>query len=404
MIAAAIILAALTTRELGGGQLAQALSSWGFAFCALPLVTGHLLVTATVDFALWAAVLLCVTRALLRDAPRWWLAAGAVAGVSMYNKLLIGILLLSLLAGLLLVGPRQVLRSRLLWASVAIALIVGAPNLIYQATHGFPQIEMAAALNGNNSDEVRAQLLPFQALLVGPTLLPVWIAGMVALLRRPEWRPARALAVAYVVALVLTFVGGAQVYYAFGLQAFLLAAGFVPTVDWMERRRWRQRRLRRSDGMRIVSSSSRCRCRHVGRPLARGGAEPDDRGPVGWPGVSGGWEVASLTPKRKARAVILTGNYGEAGAVDRFGGAYHLPPVYSGQNELWYLGPPPAERAVVIAWAGPGLFRRIGSCEVKATMDNGYGVENEEQGTQVAVCQLPAGGWAELWPRLQHYD
>jgi 4-amino-4-deoxy-L-arabinose transferase-like glycosyltransferase len=52
MIAAAVVLAALITRELGGGRVAQALSARGFAFCALPLVTGHLLATATFDFAL----------------------------------------------------------------------------------------------------------------------------------------------------------------------------------------------------------------------------------------------------------------------------------------------------------------------------------------------------------------
>jgi hypothetical protein len=131
-----------------------------------------------------------------------------------------------------------VLRSRWLWAGVGLALIIGAPNLVYQATHGFPQVTMAGALSDNNAGEVRAQLLPFQALSIGPTLLPVWIAGLVALLRRPQWRPIRAVAAAYFAALVLTFLGGAQMYYAFGLQAFLLAAGWVPTVDWMARGRW----------------------------------------------------------------------------------------------------------------------------------------------------------------------
>jgi 4-amino-4-deoxy-L-arabinose transferase-like glycosyltransferase len=85
-IAVAIVLAALTTRELGGGRTAQTLSAWGFGFAALPLITGHLFITATLDFALWAAVLLCVTRALLRQAPRYWLVAGAMVGISLYNK------------------------------------------------------------------------------------------------------------------------------------------------------------------------------------------------------------------------------------------------------------------------------------------------------------------------------
>jgi Dolichyl-phosphate-mannose-protein mannosyltransferase len=79
------------------------------------MVLGHVMLTATVDFALWAAVLLVIARALLRQEPRW-LVAGILVGISTYNKLLIVLLLLSLLAGLLIVGPRQVFASRWLWA------------------------------------------------------------------------------------------------------------------------------------------------------------------------------------------------------------------------------------------------------------------------------------------------
>jgi hypothetical protein len=134
-------------------------------------------------------------------------------------------LVIGFAAGLLLVGPRSGFRSRWLWAGAAIALLLSLPNAIYQITHGFPQLTMAGALSENNSGEVRALVLPFQVLLIGPALLPAWIAGLVALLRREQWRPVRAVAVAYLVALVLAFAGGGQIYYAFGLQAFLLAAG-----------------------------------------------------------------------------------------------------------------------------------------------------------------------------------
>src|SRR5690349_1750819 len=52
-VAVATVIVALTTRELGGGALAQGLSAWGYVFGGLPLVMGHVMVTATVDFALW---------------------------------------------------------------------------------------------------------------------------------------------------------------------------------------------------------------------------------------------------------------------------------------------------------------------------------------------------------------
>jgi hypothetical protein len=57
-VAGSIVLVALTTRELGGGRTAQSISAWGFTFEAFPMIVGHILVTATVDLAVWAAVIL----------------------------------------------------------------------------------------------------------------------------------------------------------------------------------------------------------------------------------------------------------------------------------------------------------------------------------------------------------
>ncbi|GIH02421.1 hypothetical protein Rhe02_04880 [Rhizocola hellebori] len=410
LIGAAVILAVLTTRELGGGRVAQALSAWSFAFCSLPLITGHLLSTATVDFALWAAALLFVVKAQLRGEPRWWLAFGAVVGVSTYNKLLIAMLVISLGAGLLLVGPRSVLRSKWLWAGLGLAALLSLPNAIYQITHDFPQLTMAGALSENNAGEVRIQVLPFQALLIGPALLAVWIAGLVALLRREQWRPIRAVGVAYLVALLLTFIGGGQLYYAFGLQAFLLAAGWVPVQRWMAGT-WRRWLVFAAVAVNAVASAlialPLLPVTEVGQSPAVA-LNPTMGDQIGWPQYVAQLAAvyAALPPEQQRRSVIVTGNYGEAGAIDRYGPAYGLPPVYSAQNELYFVGPPPPQRTVVIAWTqGVARTQRVFSgCEVRAKMDNGFGVDNEEQGSAVMVCQLPADGWAAVWPKLQHYD
>jgi hypothetical protein len=410
LIGVAVVLAVLTTRELGGGRLAQALSAWGFAFCSLPLVTGHLLVTATVDFALWAAALLFVAKAMLRDQPRWWLAVGAVVGISTYNKLLIAMLVVALGAGLLLAGPRSVFRSKWLWAGAGIAVVLSLPNAIYQMAHGFPQLTMAGALSENNAGEVRAQVLPFQVLLVGPTLLPVWIAGLFALLRREVLRPIRAIAVAYLVAVVLTFAGGGQVYYAFGLQAFALAAGWVAVEGWMVAT-WRRWLVFAAVAVNAVVSAfialPLLSVTQVGESPAIA-LNPTMGDQIGWPEYVS--QVAAvytaLPPDQQRRSVIVTGNYGEAGAIHRYGPAYGLPPAYSAQNELYYSGPPPQERDVVIVWTQSvaGTQRVFPGCEVRARLDNGFGVENEEQESAIAVCGLPAEGWAAVWPKLQHYD
>jgi hypothetical protein len=409
-VAVAILLSALTARELGGGRLAQAWAAWGFGLAGLTLISGHLMNTGTVDFALWAAVLLCVTRALLHGNPRWWLAAGALVGLSFYNKLLITMLLISLAAALLLVGPRRVLRSGWLWGGIVLAAVIGSPNLIYQATHDFPQLSMAQALSNNNAGDVRIELLPFQILLIGVPLFWVCVVGFVALWRRPEWRPIRALAVAYLVTLVLALIGGGQIYYPYGLLAFLLAAGSVVVAQrWPGRSGWwRLAPVAAVNGITSVlialpllppTTLGKTFIGDVNETL------PDQ---IGWPvyvrtvaNVYRGLPAAD-----KAKAILFTSNYGEAGALYHYGPQYGLPAVYSGHNELWFHGAPSDTATVVVAWTEdpdrlPTLFR---SCQAQATMDNGVGVNNEEQGSAVLVCRDPIGGWATIWPKTQHYD
>jgi fucose 4-O-acetylase-like acetyltransferase len=99
---------------------------------------------------------------------------------------------------------------------------------------------MGAALARDNAAKVRVMMWPFLALMLGPPLVPVWVAGWVALARRPAWRPVRFLALAFPLLLLLCALAGGQVYYPFGLLAVLFAAGCVPVTDVLARvaRRW----------------------------------------------------------------------------------------------------------------------------------------------------------------------
>ena len=57
----------------------------------------------------------------------------------------------ALVAGLLLAGPRRVFRDPWLWGSAGLALLIWAPNLIWQASNGWPQLELSAAIAGGSS-------------------------------------------------------------------------------------------------------------------------------------------------------------------------------------------------------------------------------------------------------------
>lgn len=401
-----VVVLALVTRELGGDRRAQTLCAWATASAAVPLVMGHVLLTSSLDLPVWPAIVLLVMRAQLRDEPRWWLAAGLLAGLSTWNKLLVAVLLVSLVAGILAVGPRRVLWSRWTAGAGAVLLVTASPNLVYQALNGWPQLAMGAALAEDNAGEVRLLVVPFLALLLGPPLVPVWVAGIVALWRRPAWRPVRFLAPAFPVLVVLVWVMGAQVYYPLGLVAVLLAAGCVPVAE----------RLERTGGSwRWIVGVNAAFSAVIALPLLPVtvlGSTPVPeinqvaRDSVGWPEyvrqVAG--VVDALPADERERVTLVAGNYGEAGALDRFGPEHGLPAVHSGHNALADREPPPADAtvAVVVGWQAEHVGPLFRTCTTVGHLDNGVGVDNEEQGAPIAVCHDPVGGWDAVWPRLRH--
>jgi hypothetical protein len=122
---------------------------------------------------------------------------------------------------------------------------------------------------------------------------------------------------------------------------------------------------------------------------------------VGWPAFA-----ATLARVRDGLppgtdVVVLTGNYGEAGAVDRFLPA--LSPAYSGHNSYWSWGPPPEQAGTVISVGVPEaqLRRWFGSVTRAATIDDGVGLDNDEQDAPVWVATDRRETWAELWPQVR---
>ncbi|WP_106319247.1 glycosyltransferase family 39 protein [Actinoplanes italicus] len=402
------IVAAAIAREAGGGSIAQSLAATG-VLGAFPLSAAHVTATAATDLLVWLGVLFFATRALLWRRPRAWAGAGIVAGLGLWNKHLVVILLLCLLVALLLAGPRGELRTRHLWIGAGLAFAIGSPNLIYQVVNGFPQAEMAAAIAEDKGGESRVMLLPLQFAMLA--LPPVWIAGMVTLVRDPRLRRLRALAVAYPLMLVLVFVTAGQPYYTMGLLVGLYAIGAVPVERWVTGRGGRLALL--AGAVAVTSVAAVVSALPVipekdlagSLPAAVNQTIPEQ---VGWRGYV--WQIggvyADLPRTDQQRAVLFTGNYGEAGALDRYGPSLRLPPVYSGHNELHRYGPPPdsATIAVAVLDASPErASRMLGSCAPKAVLRNAAGVDNEENGVRVYVCRL-SEPWSVIWPRLQHYS
>jgi 4-amino-4-deoxy-L-arabinose transferase-like glycosyltransferase len=229
-----VVLVALFAREFGAGAKGQFVAAACTAVSAFVLVVGHLVSTTTFDLLAWTAIVLVVARILACGDKRLWLVVGVVMGVALQNKHLPLLLVLLLALGLALERRLLgVLRSPWFWASAALAAAIWLPNLLWQATHGWPQLELAADLREDEAGESRATLLPPQLLLIGPPLVPVLAAGLWALLRDQALRPWRALGLAYPSLLVVLLMLGAKPYYAAPLLVCLLALGALVAQRWL---------------------------------------------------------------------------------------------------------------------------------------------------------------------------
>lgn len=393
-----VLLGAAITRELGGRGRAQTLAAAGLGAGMFPLVAGHTLLTQSADFVFWTACILFVLRALLRGDGRWWMAAGAVAGAATFNKHLIVLLITGLATGLLVTvglavkGPRAVFGDRWFWAGAALAAVIASPNLLYQVVNGWPQLTMAATLSESVN---RIMFVPMLVALISMGAFVIAVVGWLWLRRRRETRP---LAIAALVTILLGFVSGGRADYVAGSLIFAFVAGCVPVAAWMESRAARRRLvwggLLGTSVIGIVVALPLL-------PLAVLSSSPNEvsRESVGWPRFAA--QVAGVYRAQPPGAVVLTANYGEAGALDRFAPDV---PVYSGHNELWFQGrPPETARTVVTVGLPPERLRqRFAHCESAGFVDHGSGVANEEQGLPITVCSGPRASWATAWPLFQH--
>jgi Dolichyl-phosphate-mannose-protein mannosyltransferase len=415
-LAALVVLTAAMSRLLGAGRTGQLLAALATATCGEYLGAMHELTTTVPDFLFWAVTLLLVMRLLTSQDPRWWVAIGGCIGVGSEAKWNIGFLALALAAGFLVTDARRLLRSRYLLLGCVVAAALAAPDLIWQAAHGWPQLEVFGSLQtaaGHN----RAVYWPAQVLYTGVVLTPLWVTGLLWALRSQAARRFRPVAIACAIAIALQFVLGGKPYYPGAVYTFLFAAGAV----LLEARLAVRERL--ASGIRpaarkglamlaggalavpVTLSVLPARALHT-VPLQKINYDLGEE--IAWPKLVAlvAHEYDALPGPQRRRTTILTGNYGEAGAIDRYGPGLGLPQVFSGANNFWLWGPPPAADTSAIAVnVDPALLRReFARVRRVATFWNGLGVSDDEQGVPVFVATGLRSSWARAWPAFRDYS
>jgi hypothetical protein len=413
--AAAVVVTGLMARELGGGRWAQAAAALGVAVSPLPLFEGTEFQYTTFDYLWWVLIAYFVIRLLKTENPRWCLAIGAVIGVGLMTKYTMMFFVAGIVGGLLLTRGRRFFGSRWLWAGVGLALLICLPNLIWQVRHDFISLHFLRHIHARDVGEGRAEGFWFYQYVIcaNRLALPLWIVGLVGFLRSPRYRM---LAWMFLIPVAIFWVAKGRGYYTAAAYPMLMAMGAVVIEGWLAAwpRFWRGTveavYLTALLGWGVYVST-------VILPLASSGPmrdyalenNGDLREEIGWNELVK--TVAdirdSLPAEQRENVGVLVGNYGEQGAIELFGPAYHLPPPISGTNSAWLRGypVPPPSTLIVLGRSREYVEKTLTSCRVAGHISNSYGVKNEESKDHpdVFVCGAPRMPWPEFWTQFQGF-
>jgi hypothetical protein len=115
----------------------------------------------------------------------------------------------------------------------------------------------------------------------------------------------------------------------------------------------------------------------------------------------------SLPPEQRASFGVITGNYGEQGAIEILGPAYHLPPPISGTNSAWLRGyPTPPPTTLLVLGLSRGYTEKLFTdCRLAGHYTNHLGIKNEESDfhPDIWLCGPPAKTWPEFWDDFQAF-
>jgi 4-amino-4-deoxy-L-arabinose transferase-like glycosyltransferase len=390
--AAAVLVAALIARELGGDRRAQTITAAAQATTLWITLAGHWLTPYTLEPVQWLLVIWLVVRWIrLRD-DRLLLALGAVAGIAAQTKFQVLLLCAMLLLAVLVCGPRALLRRPLLWAGAGIGVLIALPTLVWQAVNGWPQLQMGAVVAAEAEALYGGQTGVAVLLIASAGVAGVFLAayGLWRLLRADELRSYRFLAVTFLALYAFFVVTIGRPYYLGGFYAALAAAGAVG----LQRRREAGRRRWRWAAWPAFALSAVAAGAMLSASIDAVAQSDDIGGRIAQRAAAA---YHALPPSERESTVVMGQSYIFAAYLDGYSTQYGLPEAHSGNRGYGWFPPPPETADTVLFVGSDPEDVRPYFTDVREVDGGGP----EAQGPSVWLCSGRQGPWTEIWPRLR---
>jgi dolichyl-phosphate-mannose-protein mannosyltransferase len=424
--AAVVFLTGILAHEFGGGRFAQFLAATSILFAPAYLAFDSFLSMNAFEPLFWLLCAWIAVRIVRGASPRLWMAFGAVAGLGLENKHTMLVFGFALIVGLLLSGENRLFYSKWIWIGGLIALALFLPNLLWEAHHGWPQIEVVR--NAQLYKNVSISPLRFlgeQVAFLDPLALPVWLGGLAWLFFARSGKCFRFLGWTYLIVLAVFMLLNGKSYFPLPVYPLVMAAGGVASEEFIQARAWRS--------LKVALPAAVILGGLIGLPFAVPIFPIDtflrysralpysnlvkterDAVPVELPQLYAdmfGWENMAATVARayhdlpaadQADCAIIGGNYGETGAIDYYGPALGLPKALGGHNSYFYWGPRgySGTCAIVFGERSDEFVSFFGDVRRAATISSPHAMPNERY-VPVYVCHEPRAPLSVLWPRFR---
>lgn len=385
--AAAVLVAALIARELGADRRAQVLTAGAQATTLWITLAGHWLTPYALEPVQWLLLAWLLLRWMRVRDDRLLLAAGLVAGIAMQTKFQVLVLCAAVGIGVILFGPRTLLRRPMLWVGGGIAALIALPTLLWQAFHDWPQLQMSSVLAAEAGPLYggRPGIAVALLLMGGVAGAVLALYGLWRLLRAEELRAYRFLGLAAVLLFVFFVATSGRPYYLDGFYGVLFAFGALG----LQRRReqGRQRWSWVAWPAYLLSSVVAAGMLVAGAPMQ------DDavtKGIVERVAVA----YHALPAEQRDHTALMGQSYIFAAYIDVYSDRYELPQAYSSNRGYGYF-PPPPESATSVLYVGSDPAELAGHFgEIRKVADVG-------EDANVWLCTDQKTSWVQLWPQLR---
>jgi len=420
-------LTGLIAKRFGGKTAAQGIAALASIIVPVYLIFGGIYSMNAFEVLIWTAIVYFAIRLLQEENMKLWLFIGLSLGVGLETKHTIILYAVGLGVGMLLTGARKYFWNRSFLSAMLISFVLILPNIVWQIVNGFPSLEFYRnAMVYKNIPTGPIEVVFSQILITNPVTLPLWLLGLVFFFGTKAGSRYRAFGWCYVVLLLLEIISeSSRPDRISSIYTVLFAGGAVMVEQYAVRIRHRWPVIA---GTALLTLGGL-----VYLPIAVpilppatlvqymstiGFSMKIERGKSSalpqWLADRFGWkdlakEVGEvyhdLRPDLRENCVIITGSYGQAGALEFYGKEFDLPPVYTTHNSYYFWGPPPDSVKTYIGVLVrkrelEGFFHDV---DVAGLFSCEYCM-NYESEIPIYVAREPREPVSQVWPRIKHFE